>query len=578
MSKHNSILLRLCLVIMLLATGVFVFISGRSYSLVKEKTQKDVDEKVQLVLGEATEIVYRHLSNVEVAGYSLASQALHANLVDINGEQILQFSMNQENIESDSAIYNILEKFLEANPHLWGAAIGFEPNVFPKYGEKGFAPFVRHSDSVFSKFNLTEERKDFRTADWYKETKKQNKPRWSAPFVDVRGTRISCFCIPIHNQNNEFIGTIAVDLQLEQFATILCNEIQPYEHSEVLLYEVQNDFLIYKQNKAIKNETIASLEELKTRISDDKTLIYDMPVKSSNWVVVLKCTEDDIYEDVQLLTYRVTKMIILGILLMLVCCGFIFYQMRKVVEQQAGIDSELNIATKIQIGMLSKNFPEKDIIDIHAIMTPAKEVGGDFYDFEILDNKLYFAIGDVSGKGIPASIVMAITKSLVHMYNGMNLPMEQLVAKLNNSIAHGNEVGMFVTFFVGRIDLQTLEFEYCNAGHNPLVIVTPNSEAQFLDVQSNIAIGVFEDFVYKGQKMTLEKGTCLALYTDGVTEAEKATHEQFGEARLLDWANSETLGKSIDATTACNDLQKEIINFVDGNEQNDDITIMTIRL
>lgn len=239
------------------------------------------------------------------------------------------------------------------------------------------------------------------------------------------------------------------------------------------------------------------------------------------------------------------------------------------------IGAELNIASKIQTAMLSKKFPDKSIIDLHAIMMPAKEVGGDFYDFEVQGNNVYFAIGDVSGKGVPAAIVMAITKSAIRMYRGMKLSIDEIVSKINNSISKGNEVGMFVTLFIGKINLTTLEFEFCNAGHNPIVVISPQGKATFLNTKANLAIGILEDFQYEGQKITLEKGTCLALYTDGVTEAEKANKEQYGNERLLAWAENNSHSSAVNA---CNNLYEDVLQFAEGNEQYDDITIMTMKV
>lgn len=573
MSKHNKLLLRLCLAIVLLASIVFLIISGRAYQIVRNKANNDANDKVDIVLEEANEIVWRHLSNVEVSGYCLASQALQARLSE---DSIMYFSLNQDEIDDEETIYGILEQFLKANQHLWGAAIGFEPNIFPSYGDDGFAPFVRHADSNYVRFNLPNEYNKYREADWYLTTKQQNRPRWSEPFVDVRGAIIACFCIPIHNQKNEYIGTIAVDLQLDNFINTLSKEIHPYEHSNLLLLNNKNKLLIYSNEQGIVHETISSIDDLEQKFSSKENILYHFDVSDSAWTIFLNCLEDDIYHDINYLTRKILIMVLLGVLFMLLCSGFIFYQIRRIIEKQKEIDSELTIASKIQEGMLSKKFPEKNIIDIHATMSPAKEVGGDFYDFQIKGDCLYFAIGDVSGKGVPAAIVMAITKHAFRMYNGLHLTMDGLVSQINNSISKDNEVGMFVTLFVGRVNLKTLEFDYCNAGHNPLVNISSQGHAQFLDVKTNVAVGVVEDFPYESQHLVLEKGSCLLLYTDGVTEAERKSKELYGNERLLAWANSHDITKN--ATDSCNDLYNDVIQFANGNEQNDDITIMTIKL
>jgi len=233
------------------------------------------------------------------------------------------------------------------------------------------------------------------------------------------------------------------------------------------------------------------------------------------------------------------------------------------------IESELNIASKIQMSMLSTAFPKNDHLDLYAMLKPAKEVGGDFYDFVMRDNVLYFSVGDVSGKGVPASMFMAITRSAFRFITGMNIPMNEVVSNINNAICDGNSSGMFVTMFVGRLDLETGDFQYCNAGHNPIML-----NDKFLHAKPNLTIGVMPDFPYQMEQMTLERNSKLLLYTDGVTEAERADKEQFGDKRLSDWMNEIA---PCSAHEACDKLYDEVKEFTEGNEQNDDITIMTIK-
>lgn len=239
-------------------------------------------------------------------------------------------------------------------------------------------------------------------------------------------------------------------------------------------------------------------------------------------------------------------------------------------------ESELNIARKIQMAMVPRQFPSLESIDMHAVMVPAKEVGGDLYDYFIKDGKLYFAIGDVSGKGVPASLFMAITRAAFRFVASTGLTPSDIIRKLNKAVSDGNETDMFVTMFVGRLDLQTNEFLYCNAGHNPVVLVQPSGKAEFLNVKPNLAAGVLLDFTYEQQAYPIEPGSRLILYTDGVTEAERADKVQYGNDRLLAWAADTDRYHS--EKEACDALLSAVKTFVEGNDQNDDITIMTIKL
>ncbi|MBQ0096659.1 MAG: SpoIIE family protein phosphatase [Bacteroidales bacterium] len=244
--------------------------------------------------------------------------------------------------------------------------------------------------------------------------------------------------------------------------------------------------------------------------------------------------------------------------------------------KNAKFESDLNVASRIQMGMLPKDFPQVGSVDLHALLHSAKVVGGDLYDFYIKNDILYFAVGDVSGKGLPASLLMAITRAAFRFISSLGMSMAQLMEKLNNSLTEGNETGMFVTFFCGRINLKTGELDYCNAGHNPIVVLPPSGKPYYLAAEPNLALGVFADFKYKDQTLSLEKGTELLIYTDGVTEAERKDKAQYGEDRLLGWMASKSVHNS--AKEDCYELMDDLHKFTEGNEQNDDITMMTIKI
>lgn len=239
------------------------------------------------------------------------------------------------------------------------------------------------------------------------------------------------------------------------------------------------------------------------------------------------------------------------------------------------MESELNVARNIQMGMLRSDFPQR----LHALLVPAKEVGGDIYDFVIKDNTLYFAIGDVSGKGVPASLMMAITRAALRFVVGLNLPMDQTLERINKGVTDSNSNEMFVTLFVGRIDMITGRMEYCNAGHNPIIVIPPDGEPYFLKAKPNIAVGVFFDFHYQSETLDLRPGTRIIAYTDGVNEAERSDGSQYGNEGLLEWATQPT-NRSL-ATSDKEVVEKlydSVKEFADGNPQNDDITIMSITI
>lgn len=241
------------------------------------------------------------------------------------------------------------------------------------------------------------------------------------------------------------------------------------------------------------------------------------------------------------------------------------------------IESELRIASEIQMGMIPKifpPFPERKDIDLYAKLIPAKEVGGDLYDFFVQDGCLYFTVGDVSGKGVPASLLMAVTRSLFrNMASHLKSP-AAIVSSLNDSLAESNESGMFVTLFVGVLDLKSGMLTYCNAGHNPPVRTETDGTAGFLDMIPNLPLGVIEGFPYQEQVEPFGRGAMLFLYTDGVTEAESPDKQLFSPERLLEVLGT-LAGGSPDKVIA--EVLQEIHAHASGAEQNDDITMLCLR-
>lgn len=219
-------------------------------------------------------------------------------------------------------------------------------------------------------------------------------------------------------------------------------------------------------------------------------------------------------------------------------------------------------------------YPNRDDVDIHAILRPAREVGGDLYDFFIDNERLFFVIGDVSGKGIPASLFMAITRSLFRTLSQQVLSPADIVTKMNNSISDSNESSMFVTLIVGILDLRTGCLKLCNAGHNPPILIRTGKKVSFLDLKTHLFVGVINDFTYTDDEIILEKGDKLFLYTDGVTEAENASKELYGDDRLLK-VLSEDVPRS-NARLTVDTVVGSVAGHVQEAEPSDDLTVLLI--
>jgi serine phosphatase RsbU (regulator of sigma subunit) len=259
-------------------------------------------------------------------------------------------------------------------------------------------------------------------------------------------------------------------------------------------------------------------------------------------------------------------------------------KLEETTKAKERIESELRIARDIQMSMVPRNFdifPQNSGIDLYASMKPAKEVGGDLYDFFIQDNKLYLCIGDVSGKGVPASMTMAVAVNLFHNNAKEGFPPEHIAARLNDTLASDNESGMFVTMFIAEIDLTTGQMKYCNAGHNPPVIIDPSlapdepARPYFAKVESNAPIGLWSNLKFIGESIDNLRGRTLFLYTDGLNEAENSMQEQFGDNRLLSFFHNHSHDNSQQLINQMNDA---VSAFVGEAEASDDLTMLCLKI
>ena len=251
-------------------------------------------------------------------------------------------------------------------------------------------------------------------------------------------------------------------------------------------------------------------------------------------------------------------------------------RMAKMRAAQERIEGELQIARDIQMSMVPSTFPDYEGLDMYASMTPAKEVGGDLYGYVVNDSQLYFAVGDVSGKGVPASLFMAQAPRLFRTMAHQGMEPAAICTRMNKELAGDDNVnGMFVTMFIGRLDLETGHLAFCNAGHNPPVLGGGDNKGDFLKMIPNAPIGLWPELDYEGEEIDTIKGRALFIYTDGLNEAENTAQQQFGDDRLLEILRNthyDTARQVIEA------LEAEVEEHRNGAEPNDDLTMMGIYL
>lgn len=250
-------------------------------------------------------------------------------------------------------------------------------------------------------------------------------------------------------------------------------------------------------------------------------------------------------------------------------------QLEETTSIKERMESELRIASDIQMSMIPDVFPQKEGLDMYASMITAKEVGGDLYNYFLKDNKLYFCIGDVSGKGVPASLFMTIATRGFRTLAAMGKSPAEIATRMNLELSENNEAAMFVTMFICMFDMKLGRLEYCNAGHNPPIIGNADGQLSLLDVEeTNAPIGLWPELDFKGEEIDFFHNRLILLYTDGLNEAENQQQEQYGEDRIIELVKSHYTHNTHDIIEA---LNADVNLFRNGAERNDDLTILAFR-
>ncbi len=278
----------------------------------------------------------------------------------------------------------------------------------------------------------------------------------------------------------------------------------------------------------------------------------------------------------QLILYMaIASLLVIGLVVYIVLHRRAERRMAVLSAEKERMESELRIAHDIQTKMVPDKFPHLDVLDMYASLTPAKEVGGDLFDYLISDGKLYFCLGDVSGKGVPAALFMTQVVKLFHAIAKLKVSPAEIATRINSELSENNEQGMFVTMFIGCLDMTTWHLNFCNCGHNPPVIGKFGCSCTFLQMVPNFPIGILPELEFKGEDIESIKGQALFIYSDGLNEAENQQQEQFGDERLLDILQTTHFDTALQLVET---MKTAVEKHRNGTDPNDDLSMITIIL
>ncbi|MBP5713639.1 MAG: SpoIIE family protein phosphatase [Prevotella sp.] len=519
---------------------------------------------------------------------NLAENSLNGHLWDL-----------KRNLLHPDSTYNVMELVLKSHPNLTGCWVAYVPNFFPEKGRL-FEPFVWWDHGEIKHAEVAAEGRDYTENRYYKAVYASDIPMWTDLYEDiVSGLNLVTYILPIHDSKGDIVAMFGLDMSTEQLGDTL-----NYRH----IYPSSYNFLLTEKGQLLagprhmQEKKVAEMEHIISQINDstvekslsnsgrskvfriqdadgDEGMVLYAPFKGQpKWQIAVVCYDKEVFAKLLKMRRTIGILMLLGLLVLgLIIARFAKNDrnLQKAKMEQERIGSELRIARNIQMQMLPKvSMPcsDRQDIDIFGSLYPAKEVGGDLYDFFLRDEKLFFCIGDVSGKGVPSAMLMAVVHSLFRSASVHETNPSRIMQHLNEMSCEGNESNMFVTLFLGVLDLPTGHLRYCNAGHDKPLLV--GDTVMELPAKANLPIGLFTDIRYEIQEYQLEPMTTIFLYTDGLTEAKNNLHKLFGQARVKETLSS---GKTLTPQALVEQMKEEVHRFMEDAQQSDDLTMLAIR-
>ena len=497
-------------------------------------------------------------------------------------------------LDMPDSLFRVSQRLVQDNPVVIGSTVAMVPGYNKRHPL--LSPYVCRVEDGMELKSLATEEYDYPSQEWFVKPIELEKGYWSEPYVDEGGGEVlmTTYSYPVRDRNGRIAAILTADISLD-WLTELVGNVKVYPNAFSMVVSRAGQIMVCPTETLVMRSTVqeavrgrddsVSLANLNKAMLSGETgnltirekgvsaKVFFAPVQRTGWSLSVVIPEKEIYSGIRNVGRVVKLLQILGILLMILIIRYVFknyISYAQLNKQKERMQGELKVASDIQMAMVPKifpPFPKRDDLDLSASIVPAKEVGGDLYDFFIRDEKLHFCIGDVSGKGVPASLLMAVTRTQYRTLAAQHDSPAQIVSTINDSMDEINENNMFVTFFCGVLDLKTGHMKYCNAGHNAPYILT--DAIRELPVEPNLPLGVLSGFEFAEQSVDLNYDDALLLYTDGLNEAENIHHEQFGESGIRAVLHTRrTAQEQIDA------LKAAVAAFVGEAEPSDDLTML----
>ena len=514
----------------------------------------------------------------------------------------------QDNLDKPDTMYTITRSLVENNLSIMGSSISFIPYYYPEKG-RWFEPFAGRRDSGnIESLQLGSAGHDYTKKEFFTAPIFSGSGHWCDPYLDAEGAKaiITSYSVPVRDNNGRAVGVVNADVSLNWLGVVM-EEDKSYKSLQRFLVTGKMALLAGEDNPTLQ----LALEELKadddhegttslTNNEGRKMHVYYTPVGgNTDWVLISVLDDKDAFGHL----WRIRMLLLLPVMIGLFFAGFIVYRssrnlerLRMVNAEKQRIDGELQVANHIQQSMLPHSRLQHEDMQIYGSLVPAREVGGDLFDYFVRDEKLFFCIGDVSGKGAASAMLMGVIHSLFRSASAHENNPARVMQTINETSCQGNDSNMFVTLFIGVLDLPTGRLRYCDAGHDCPIILPPNShlspvnsqlspvnsqlspvnsQLSTLDCIPHLPVGVFDDTKYSMQEAVLEKDSTLFLYTDGLTEAKNRERKQFGLERVEELL-SVCAQEKLNPQEILSKVTQQVHKFVGGAPQSDDLTMLAI--
>ena len=454
---------------------------------------------------------------------------------------------------------------LKRYPHFFTCYVAFPENRYPDKGKWCGMTSYRAKDSILTT-SFGDARHDYFLREWYTGALTGTKSGyWTSPYWDEDiDEPIFTYSKAVRTVNDSLVCIMGMDFSVA-WAKQLLEQYKPFDAAVCVLYSSNGEQLA------------VSGDRIDTHFGKN-WLVTHKTLKPINMDFVMAVPRSFVWAGIRWGIGLPFLVFLLGIIIVGVLIRRLWHDREESAKLEL-IQRDMQIAHDIQMSILPKETFKDESFSLSGYLKPAREVGGDLYDYFVRDEKLFFCIGDVSGKGAASAMLMAVTHSLFRSASAHETNPARIMTAINEASAEGNEKNMFVTLFIGVLDLPTGKLRYCNAGHDKPIKVKGESlkeKVESLDCDCNLPVGVFGDTTYTLQETTLEAGTMLFLYTDGLTEAKNKQRKQFGleavMARLQE--NDET---SKDPQALINAMTEAVRAFVGDAEQSDDLTMLAFR-